>query len=82
MIDLNDNAFLDPTRKESYPTNRLSNYSLITDFSSFDRLSFWNKIDFIHHVLDPKLLTDIYQNIPSKQLKALALYKINQLDKR
>lgn len=79
MNDLHKNAFVDPNRKDSYPSTSLMDQSLITSYTIFTNLTFWNKIEFINATSNKELLQDIHNQSSSKQIKALALFRLNKL---
>lgn len=53
--------------------------SLITSYTIFTNLTFWNKIEFINATSNKELLQDIHNQSSSKQIKALALFRLNKL---
>lgn len=77
---LENNAFIDASRTESYPSTVLANFSNISTFQLFSTLTFWNKLEFLKHTVDKVVLQDIQQNTTSKQLRALSMFRLYQLD--
>lgn len=77
---MENNAFIDPSKKESYPSTALTNFASITSYSMFDSLTFWNKLEFLKNTVDKPLLAEIQQKTTSKQLSALALHRLYQLE--
>lgn len=77
---LENNAFVDKTRSDSYPTTALTSFSSITTYPTFDALTFWNKLEFLSNTMDGSLLQAIQEQTQSKQIKALAMYRKYQLE--
>lgn len=75
------NAFVDTTRNDSYPATALTNFSVVRDYSVFSRLTFWNKLEFLKVTQNIELLSSVIDKDESKQLKALAQFRIYQLSK-
>lgn len=76
----NNNAFIDSERKESYPSASLANFSDVNTYNLFDALTYWNKLEYMNHSVDKVLLTEIKDKTPSKQLRALATYRLYKLE--
>jgi hypothetical protein len=76
-----DNSFIDPNRLKSYPTSKLSDFALVDSYDKFDKLTFWNKIEFLQQTVDKKLLQEIREKISSKQMQALTIFRLHTLDK-
>lgn len=77
---LENNAFVDPVRTDSYPSIALANFSAISNYALFERLTFWNKLEFLNHTVDKVILQEIQEKTTSKQLRALSMYRSYQLD--
>jgi hypothetical protein len=74
------NSFIDPNRLESYPSVRLSDFALVDSYDKFDKLTFWNKIDYLQQSVDKKLLEEIKEKSSSKQMQALAIFRLQKLE--
>lgn len=76
----NKNYFIDPTRSESYPSVNLTNFSGISTYEIFNKLTFWNQIDYLKNSVDIPLLQEIQEKSPSKQFKTLATFRLCKLN--